>query len=529
MNKNAKFVSSCERINELVEILRTKRNTPNEETYNLITELYDLSREYNELYSYAYALLEFGAYYIEYGALSKVKDYIFEANAIIEEHDFTRLKPLAYSSMALYFTYVNDNNSAVDYYLKNIDICHETKMYSRELIQLNNLGDLLLMSKDYSGALKYFNKAKKIPQGNDDDVTGWVVVYVNIAKCSMNLGNFELAKESLEKAEELYTSCTYRVLECAIIFEKLELAYLEKDFDAFHKFLGQLNERIDVYKNQVMVVDLMVELLPWVIELAEKDLCIKFMKIVEDFVNKNTDSMYVLPYYRCCVKYCERFCSEKLIYAYQDFFNAEKRISESTSKQNVAILHNKVDLHEAIVKQKQYQKKNVKLQGLSEHDSLTNCYNKKHFFDLLTVNIKYCMKNNTNLGLIFFDVDHFKQYNDTYGHLAGDEVLKAFATELRGKKDFVVGRFGGDEFMVACVGKSDLQIENYIKGVMKRMEKRQIPHINNKVSDIVTLSSGYVNSVPARGVKKSDYILWADEALYSAKINRNGFVKSSIK
>ena len=63
----------------------------------------------------------------------------------------------------------------------------------------------------------------------------------------------------------------------------------------------------------------------------------------------------------------------------------------------------------------------------------------------------------------------------------------------------------------------------------KCMEKRQIPHINNKVSDIVTLSSGYVNNVPARGMKKSDYILWADEALYSAKINRNGFVKSSIK
>ena len=466
---------------------------------------------------------------MEFGALSKAKDYIFEANAIIEENEFTQLMPLVYSNMALYFTYTNDNNSAVDYYLKNIDICHEMKMYSRELIQLNNLGDLLLIAKDYSGALKYFNKARKIPQEKIDDVTGRVVVYVNIAKCNMNLGNFDAARSALETAEELYKSCDYLVLECAILFERIELAYLEKDFDVFHEILNTLSERIDLYKNQLMVVDLTREVMPWILELASEELCIKFMKVLEEFVKNNKESMYVLPYYRCCVLYCERFCPDKLIYAYRDFFNAEAAIAESSSKQNVAILHNKFDLHEAIIKQKQYQKRNVKLKGLSELDSLTNCYNKKQFFVLLTNNVKQCIKNNTSFGLIFFDVDYFKQYNDTYGHLAGDEVLKVFATELKSNKDFVVGRFGGDEFMVACVGKSDQQIENYIKGVMRRMDNRKISHINNKVSDIVTVSSGYVNNIPSRGIKKSDYVLWADEALYMAKINRNGFVKNSEK
>lgn len=529
MKNDERFHSKNERINEILTVLGSIRRSSEVDDLPLLMELYNLSKLEDELYPYAYAVLLLGSYYMEHGEIAKARSYIFEGNAIIEKNDFARLKPIAYSDMALYFTYTNDSNSAMEYYLKNVDICHELKHYSDELVQLNNAGDLFLLSKDYSCALKYFKKADKIPQQKITDITGRVVVYLNIAKCQMNLGDFVPARESLKIAEEYFENCTYRLLEAAIIEEYVELAFLEKNMNVFHEHIAKLYDCCKKYETQTMIGDIIKEAIPWLLDYSDKDTCVKFMKILREFAINNEDSIYVIPFTRYCVQYCERFEPDMLNNAYKRYFEVQERSEIQETLQKSMLLQNKVELYDSILKQKKYEKKNIELKGLSELDSLTNCFNKKNFFGLLTNNLRNCVKNQLSYGLIFFDLDHFKEYNDTYGHLAGDEVLKVFAEELRWSGDFVVGRFGGDEFMATCVGKSDAEIEDYINTVMRRIEERHIPHINNHVSDFVTMSAGYVNSIPSRGVKRSDYINWADQALYMAKINRNGFIRSDKK
>ena len=79
--------------------------------------------------------------------------------------------------------------------------------------------------------------------------------------------------------------------------------------------------------------------------------------------------------------------------AYKRYFEVQERSEIQETLQKSMLLQNKVELHDSILKQKKYEKKNIELKGLSELDSLTNCFNKKNFFGLLTNNLRNCVKN----------------------------------------------------------------------------------------------------------------------------------------
>ena len=150
-------------------------------------------------------------------------------------------------------------------------------------------------------------------------------------------------------------------------------------------------------------------------------------------------------------------------------------------------------------------------------DQLTGVYNRKKLNALLQ---KYERTGTpADLGVVMMDIDYFKRYNDTYGHQAGDNVLKNVADVLKEsvrKKDIVI-RYGGEEFLILLNGVKAKAAEDICQGIHTRLKERAIPHVASEVSEHVTMSMGLVFQKEKNGLVLEKLIGKADECLYQSK------------
>ncbi|WP_050468311.1 diguanylate cyclase [Herbaspirillum chlorophenolicum] len=170
--------------------------------------------------------------------------------------------------------------------------------------------------------------------------------------------------------------------------------------------------------------------------------------------------------------------------------------------------------------QQQLQKSNFELQRLTNTDGLTGIANRRYFDDYLEAEWKRARREKLELSLLLIDVDFFKLYNDTYGHVAGDEVLKQLAQALDGssmRPADLAARFGGEEF-VMILPRTDIDGAHMIGSkICSLLESRQVPHSRSTASQWLTVSIGAACLVPDEGQEIKELIEIADRRLYQAK------------
>jgi diguanylate cyclase (GGDEF)-like protein len=160
----------------------------------------------------------------------------------------------------------------------------------------------------------------------------------------------------------------------------------------------------------------------------------------------------------------------------------------------------------------------LKLQA--RQDSLTSLSNRLHFKEVSEFEWKRCQRSMESFSIILMDIDYFKLYNDTYGHLAGDACLVQVAQLLMtvgGRAGDLVVRFGGEEFLIMLPTTNGIGAAHVAESVRQRLKECQIPHEASAVQKIVTLSMGVVTCVPNAQLQIEDVIQKADEALYESK------------
>ncbi|MDJ0647447.1 MAG: diguanylate cyclase [Xenococcaceae cyanobacterium MO_188.B19] len=161
-----------------------------------------------------------------------------------------------------------------------------------------------------------------------------------------------------------------------------------------------------------------------------------------------------------------------------------------------------------------------KLFLLSTTDKLTGIANRVHFEDFLQREWGNAIRNQTSLSIIMIDIDNFKLYNDTYGHLEGDRCLQQVAQTInvavKRPKD-LVARYGGEELIVILPDINLDGAEVVANNIRSQVKALNIPHASSQTSDRLTISLGVASLIPALNSEASSLILAADAALYLAK------------
>jgi len=173
--------------------------------------------------------------------------------------------------------------------------------------------------------------------------------------------------------------------------------------------------------------------------------------------------------------------------------------------------------------QQQLLETNLELQRLTNSDGLTGLSNRRYFDEYLGAEWKRAQREQTQLALLMIDVDAFKAYNDTYGHVAGDEVLRRVASVIREnctRPADLPARFGGEEFSMILPGTSPGGARLLAEKVRRAIETLRIPHAGSPTSGFVTVSIGGAVIVPDGDANFSGLVEAADAGLYQAK--RNG-------
>ena len=165
---------------------------------------------------------------------------------------------------------------------------------------------------------------------------------------------------------------------------------------------------------------------------------------------------------------------------------------------------------------------NAKLSRQSATDGLTGIANRRKFDDTLAVEWQRAARSGTPLSLLMVDIDHFKRFNDHYGHVAGDECLRQvteiLATCVR-RAGELLARYGGEEFVLLLPGADLAHAEDLARRCLQRMDRRAIPHAASASGSVVTLSIGVAQVFPDASQTADSLVNAADTAMYRAKMD----------
>ncbi|WP_045858352.1 response regulator [Teredinibacter purpureus] len=163
---------------------------------------------------------------------------------------------------------------------------------------------------------------------------------------------------------------------------------------------------------------------------------------------------------------------------------------------------------------------NEELTFLSEKDSLSGLYNRRTFDMKAEEHWKLATRSQEPVSLLLLDIDHFKLYNDEYGHQSGDECIRLISTALRrclNRPGDIVARYGGEEFIALLPNTPEAGALHVAEHVRKTIEALHIKHRGSRESDRVTVSVGLSLANFTTGTSLSHQISLADKALYKSK------------
>ena len=173
---------------------------------------------------------------------------------------------------------------------------------------------------------------------------------------------------------------------------------------------------------------------------------------------------------------------------------------------------------------------NRKLELMTNEDGLTKISNRRHFDAMLAYECNRHIRSGATLSLIMLDIDFFKNFNDTYGHVQGDACLQLVAqtvAQCLSRPTDLAARYGGEEFVCLLPETDILGALSLAENIRKAVLQRGIPHADSQIASVVTVSVGVVSCLCDASATPEQIVQRADEQLYHAKHDGRNCVKFS--
>ena len=396
-----------------------------------------------------------------------------------------------------------------------------------------NLSLLFLELRDFKKAKEYIKCAiRRLSEYSKKDAKLFQLhaAYVDEAAIALEEENYTAAKRALAKAVKSMAKANApdEDLRISLTLIRLRLACVEGNRDEEETLAGKLITYLKAEPYPEGYAGDVRNLCRWLIANDRLDLAGRILGAVSDRM-LSSEMAHVI----------QMFSTLKVNYAVAS--GDKKALKESLAEQQVYLQKHRSNLNrihsytmELIeldnrirTEQLLTREEHDRLEKKAYHDALTGLANRYMLHSLMDSAFARAQKERRIIGVGILDIDFFKQYNDTFGHLEGDKCLMAFASELEclceqefpSDASLFCGRYGGDEFMVIFDGLKEEEIRALAVQLGEQIRALGLPHPGNP-EGIVTISQGICYGIPKEGQRIWDYFSKADAALYEVKGKR---------
>ncbi len=520
-------------IQKLITDIQESRGKDSQKTIACCKELeqYGLSHNENELIGFArFSLGE--TYYLMNDTASFYREMIMCLDPLKE------IKEWGYLTMAnnmLGIMSLNRGNApfAMDYYMQAIHYCQEYHLPDLEWVVHMNLGNLYLNIGDPQSAIDNFESGYHYIHTHPD-TKNYISTFT--AAC-VGMGKAYLEMDKVDDANEFNHRLLSECMPNLVPMEKLVVYCFEA---RLYHAMGRKEECESCVKliresfnEDVPVLDVFDDFYDYMKMLLQMESYDDFLAIMEQMEKsthrsgiRNLEKQLLilkLKYYKA-TKDEESYKSAAV-----RFFEIDQLMDQENAMMIANTIELRSRLNDLTTITKEVEMENRALQRKSETDALTGIYNRLKLNEYGDVAFQRAMKNQVGFAVEILDIDYFKEYNDNYGHQAGDKCIRFIAdclVSLKSHGGVFVSRYGGDEFVIIYEGYSDTEVFAIAKELKQKIVNTAYEHKFSKVPlKVVTISQGIFWGVPSGEHTIWNYLHSADDMLYKVKVkSRNSIL-----
>ena len=520
-------------IQKLITDIQESRGKDSQKTIACCKELeqYGLSHNENALIGFArFSLGE--TYYLMNDTANFYREMIMCLDPLKE------IKEWGYLTMAnnmLGIMSLNRGNApfAMDYYMQAIHYCQEYHLPDLEWVVHMNLGNLYLNIGDPQSAIDNFESGYHYIHTHPETenyISTLTAACVGLGKSYLEMGELDAADEFNHR---LLSECMPQLFP----MEKLVVYCFEA---RLYHAMGRKEECESCIKliresfnEDVPVLDVFDDFYDYMKMLLQMESYDDFLAIMEQMEKsthrsgiRNLEKQLLilkLKYYKA-TKDEESYKSAAV-----RFFEIDQLMDQENAMMIANTIELRSRLNDLTTITKEVEMENRALQRKSETDALTGIYNRLKLNEYGDVAFQRAMKNQVGFAVEILDIDYFKEYNDNYGHQAGDKCIRFIAdclVSLKSHGGVFVSRYGGDEFVIIYEGYSDTEVFAIAKELKQKIVNTAYEHKFSKVPlKVVTISQGIFWGVPSGEHTIWNYLHSADDMLYKVKVkSRNSIL-----
>lgn len=506
-------------MNELINAVLNVRFTDLEKEKACCLELLELSKQHSYGYATAFAYTYLGDYYLAQNDALLSGQYLYEAKQLCSKTLYPALYMKVCHLLGFYYHLINDEQNALQYYMESITLAEELKDVYQRCNAWNNIADMFQGHKQYAKAVKYYENAyQAMLEGQFKDARLLTIVLYNLAEVNGYMNQLKEMDTYLTICEDsvmtdmeninFHTFCcrTGRFLEAAFQGNIAKAKGIAKDI---------LESNYCGVDDRYIIIELLLHITNALVKLQEKEYAQRYLEVLDNNCTMN-EIAFIRRLVDLRVFYAESFSQDaELQESYQSYYHTMRKISDMEDDVRVNGMNARIHLQEIILKHESTLEENKRLVDEANVDGLTNIYNRRYFNQLMEAKDFA----HDSIGIIMMDIDYFKEYNDSYGHIHGDLILRLVGDTLNRycHDDIVPCRYGGDEFACLCRNQSDEEIEAFIHAVRTDLSIQNIEHKHSNCSQQITLSIGYTNCSKQFIDDMYGVLKLADQAMYKSK------------
>ena len=429
----------------------------------------------------------------------------------------------AYNFMAI--AALNRGNApvAMDYYLTGLNYCKKYELHEEENIINLNLGNLYLANGQHMEAQKYFEKAARYVRKDDKSEVYhslMTCISINLARCYLQRGMMERVQEHLDYVEKECWAHLPKTEQLYVLCFKAQYYHQVGRISLRDECIDQIHTDVDVDMAVMDIFDDFYELCELLLELNREEIFWDIVSILE----KLTQNAEIINMQRKIVSlkikyYRNHQDSENYLREAGIFYELTERMEQENQYTINNMLSMRSSLEQANEKRREVEQVNERLVEKSETDPLTHLANRFRLSDYSEEAFNRVLASGRSFAVEILDIDYFKEYNDNYGHQAGDDCIVTIAEELKKMQDSrtFCARYGGDEFIVIYEGMTEEQVFAAAEKLRERILERRVEHAYSKAFPVVTISQGICYDMPNGNNRSWDFLHAADKMLYHVK------------